>query len=120
MTWQNFVLGAVSIVFSIALIPAVIKRQGPPLISCVMTAVGTTTVIICYITLGGLWFASASTAVIAILWWILAWQEFSRGLRHAADDGTSITTVRKRTGAEALSAEEYRRHFGNLPTNNEG
>jgi len=81
MTWQSFVLGGVSIVFAVALVPAVAKKQGPPLISCIMTGLGMTAIIICYITLGGLGFAGASTSVTAALWWILAWQEFSRTRR---------------------------------------
>jgi len=78
MTWQSFVLGAVAICFSLALVPAVMKRQGPPLSSCIVTALGMMAIIVCYITLGHLWFASATLALNASIWWALAWQEFSR------------------------------------------
>ena len=33
---------------------------------------------------------------------------------------TSIEEIRKRTGTRAMSAEDFDRHFGSLPTDGEG
>jgi hypothetical protein len=33
---------------------------------------------------------------------------------------TSITAIRKRLGSEPMSAQEFERHFGDLPTDDEG
>lgn len=33
---------------------------------------------------------------------------------------TSIEEIRKRTGTKAMSAEDFDRHFGSLPTDGEG
>ncbi len=33
---------------------------------------------------------------------------------------TSIEEIRKRTGTQAMSPEDFNRHFGSLPTDDEG
>ncbi|HEX5608949.1 MAG TPA: hypothetical protein VFX45_02515 [Solirubrobacterales bacterium] len=35
-------------------------------------------------------------------------------------EATSIEEIRKRTGTSPISAEEFDRHFGSLPTDGEG
>jgi hypothetical protein len=76
MIWQDAVLTAASVSFSVALLPMVWRRQPPPLSSCLITALGLTAIVACYATLGSLDFATASTATTAALWWILAAMAF--------------------------------------------
>jgi hypothetical protein len=41
-------------------------------------------------------------------------------LIYAPDWPTSIEEIRRRTGTRAMSAEDFDRHFGSIPTDGEG
>lgn len=73
MTWQETILAAGSVVFAIALLPAVIGTSKPPIATSLMTGGVLMTFVVCYATLG-LWYAAATTFVSGSLWLVLALQ----------------------------------------------
>lgn len=76
--WQDTVLSIISITFTIALVPALYKREPPPLFSCVLTALGLTGIVICYATLGSLGWSAICTASTALCWWALAYMRLNK------------------------------------------
>lgn len=75
MIWQDIVLGFGGFVFSIALVPSIISQEKPALGTSLSTAAVLTAFVVTYITLH-LWFASLSTALTMIAWYILAVQKY--------------------------------------------
>jgi hypothetical protein len=78
MEWQDLVLGAGSVVFSIALIPSLLGREKPALGTSVLTGSALTAFIAVYASLS-LWFSTVTTAVTALCWWTLAYQKVRQG-----------------------------------------
>lgn len=71
MSWQDLTLGAVSIIFVIALVPTLRSRDLPPVSTSAITATGLYANAIVFITLG-LWFATLTCFAGAVAWSILA------------------------------------------------
>lgn len=65
--WQDIVFAAGSIVFTIALIPAIVKKQYPPISTCLLTGVMIGIYAITDLTLA-LWFSAITSAVSALIW----------------------------------------------------
>lgn len=38
--WQDYAIGAVQLVFAVSLIPSILKRQFPPVSTCLLTSAG--------------------------------------------------------------------------------
>jgi hypothetical protein len=73
MMWQDFVLAAGSILFSVALIPSIASQNKPAWQSSLLTGTILAIFAIVYTTLH-LWFSFASTLVTAGLWYVLLYQ----------------------------------------------
>jgi hypothetical protein len=74
MHWQDWALATASLVFITALIPTVLARESKPAISTsILNALVSASIAGIYLTLS-LWFASATTAVNAFLWLVIAVQ----------------------------------------------
>lgn len=71
--WQDIVLTIGQIIFIIALIPAITHKHKPPFSTGILNAIVLVTFAIVYITLS-LWFASVTTGIVAVLWFVLALQ----------------------------------------------
>jgi uncharacterized membrane protein len=81
MLWQDYVLTIGSLVFSIALVPAVMAKEKPPLSTSVPTFFFLYLFSFVYSTLS-LWLATCTSALTATLWFILAFQKW-RALKRA-------------------------------------
>jgi hypothetical protein len=66
----NIIFGIGSICFSLALLPAILKRQPPPSFTCALTAFWLWAFVICYIDLHYT-FSTIAGAVTAALWTVL-------------------------------------------------
>jgi hypothetical protein len=78
MQWQDFAITAGTITFIFALIPSIYSNNKPALATSVMTGSVLTVFTIVYITLS-LWFSAITTAITAVLWYVLSVQMFLRG-----------------------------------------
>ena len=77
MSWQDIVLSAANFVFIVALLPAVLSKEKPPVSTSLMT--GTALAVIAAVNASlDLWFASGVVSVTATLWFILAVQQWKR------------------------------------------
>jgi len=65
--WQDIVFSLGSIVFTIALIPAILERRYPPASTCVLTGVMVGVYAATDLTLE-LWFSAITSAISALLW----------------------------------------------------
>lgn len=74
MLWQDGVLTGGSAIFVIALVPSVISKDKPALSTSLMTGSVLIVFAFVYVTLS-LWFSAVTTAIIGILWFILATQK---------------------------------------------
>lgn len=75
MLWQDYVLTAGSIVFSVALIPAIKAKGKPPLSTSVPTFFFLYLFSFVYATLS-LWISTTTTAITGTMWLILAGQKY--------------------------------------------
>ncbi len=75
MIWQDVVISIGSWVAIAALIPTLLAAHKPALWSSIITALTVGTFAVCYLTLS-LWSAALSSAVLAIVWLILAIQKW--------------------------------------------
>lgn len=76
MHWQDIIFSVGAWVFAIALVPSIMHRTDKPaLSSSVLTAGFLTLYVPSYMTLH-LWVSGVSTAMVAIAWWILAYQKW--------------------------------------------
>lgn len=75
MEWQDFVLTAGTWVFIFALVPTLRAKEKPTFVTSFLT--GTTLIIfaVVYASLA-LWISVVSSALLAILWYILAIQKY--------------------------------------------
>lgn len=73
---QDYILSFGSILFVIALIPSIRAKDKPALSTSLMTAVVLTVFALTYLSLK-FWFATFSTSLTAVCWYILAWQKFT-------------------------------------------
>lgn len=69
----NLAFGIGSVCFSLALLPAVLRRQPPPFFTCALTAFWLWIFTVCYISLGYV-FSFIAGGVTAALWTVLAAQ----------------------------------------------
>jgi len=74
MIWQDYILAIIGIMFSIALIPAIRSNEKPLFVTCFINGIFLVLASICYASLFLLW-ASITSAITAICWWILAIQK---------------------------------------------
>ena len=77
MIWQDAVLSAGGLVFSIAMIPTIVGKDKPALITSVSTAIVLTAFVFTYATLE-LWFAMSTTGLTALTWYIVTFQKIRR------------------------------------------
>ncbi|MEK7583543.1 MAG: hypothetical protein AAB483_04050 [Patescibacteria group bacterium] len=75
MAWQDIILTVGSWIFAIVLIPSIRSKDKPALTSSLLTALLCTIYIAVYISLH-FWTTSISMAVLATMWWILAYQKW--------------------------------------------
>jgi hypothetical protein len=73
MEWQDVVLAIGSLSFSVALVPTIRGASKPALLTSLLTGGWLAVFTVVYATLG-LWFASISSAVTAVMWFVLAAQ----------------------------------------------
>jgi hypothetical protein len=81
MIWQDAVFSVGSIVFAIALVPATLHKDKPPLTTSIPTALVLGIFGLTYTTLN-LWYSAATTAMTCLLWTILLVQK----LRQSTPD----------------------------------
>lgn len=75
MHWQDIVLTAGSWVFTIALLPSILGKDKPPLTTSLLTGSILAIYTFTYATLS-FWLTTASTGVLCIAWFILAFQKY--------------------------------------------
>lgn len=74
MSWQDLVLGAGTLVFIVALVPSIRHdHHKPHLATSILTGLVLAVFSLTFASLS-LWFASATDAVSAAMWFILGWQ----------------------------------------------
>lgn len=76
MLWQDFVLIIGQIILAVALLPSVFGKDKPVLSTSLMSGTVVTIIAFTFVTLS-LWLTAVGTALIAILWFILAYQKYS-------------------------------------------
>jgi MFS family permease len=104
---ENLAFGIGSICFTLALVPAVLKRQPPPLFSCALTGFWLWVFCACYVGLGFA-FSAITGACTAVMWTILGFQAWR--LRRAPEPtnrlaGMSITGTGIPAGARICSCD---------------
>lgn len=77
MYWQDFILAAGSLVFTIALLPSIRSVHKPALATSTLTSAVLLTVAFTYATLS-LWFAFVTATLNCVAWLILAYQRYSK------------------------------------------
>jgi len=77
MIWQDIVIAIASWAASAALLPSLLGQDKPALSSSMFTGCIVATFGVCYATLG-LSSAAASAAVLSLLWFVLAFQQWRR------------------------------------------
>lgn len=87
MAWQDLVLGGGNIIFFIALIPSILSPHKPAIATSVMTASVLSIYSVTFFTLD-LTFSMLGSALTALAWWTLAYQEF----RKEHEEPTITTT----------------------------
>lgn len=76
MIWQDIAFTIGSIIFIIALMPAVLNERKPPLLTSLSTASVLSVFSVCYYTLD-LYFAGTAALITAIIWYLLALQVYA-------------------------------------------
>jgi cell division protein FtsW (lipid II flippase) len=80
VNWQDIVLTVANFTFVVALLPALLKDEKPPVSTSVMTAVALVAIAATNASLG-LWFAAGVVGITATLWAALAVQQWQRHRR---------------------------------------
>lgn len=65
--WQDIIFAVGSIVFTIALIPAIVEKRYPPVSTCILTGFMIGIYAVTDLTLS-LWFSAITSAISALLW----------------------------------------------------
>lgn len=65
--WQDFIFAGGSIVFTIALIPAIVEKQYPPASTCFITGTMIGVYAVADFTLA-LWFSGITSVISALVW----------------------------------------------------
>lgn len=76
-SWQDIVFSLGSIVFTMALVPAIIRKRYPPISTCVLTA----TMLIVYAVTDatlGLWFSTITTIASSIIWMVMGVKQINK------------------------------------------
>ena len=74
--WQDWVISAVSWAFVISLVPTILhKAHKPSLATSILTGIGMAVMTATYLSLG-LVAATLSASLVAVEWFILAWQRW--------------------------------------------
>ena len=75
MQWQDLVITIGQIIFSIALIPIVLSKDKPALVSSLVTGIVLCVYALTYITIQ-FWFGALMTTITGAIWLLLAYQKF--------------------------------------------
>lgn len=76
MVWQDAAFMAGGFIFAPSLVFSALQREGkPPLKTSLPTAIVLSVYLVCYSTMG-FWLAFVSTALTAVMWYILSWQRW--------------------------------------------
>ena len=78
MVWQDIVLSVGMWIFVIALIPTLRGKEKPALSTSIVTSAVLAVFVLTYATLE-LWLSTIASAVIAVLWFVLAAQKYRKG-----------------------------------------
>lgn len=76
MPWQDIIFSVGSWVFAIALVPSILSKTDKPALSSSLLTAGLLTVYIPAYASLHLWVSAVSGGVIALAWWILAYQKW--------------------------------------------
>jgi hypothetical protein len=77
MIWQDLLFAGGGIIFALALIPAILHGDKPPLATSLTTGLLLAAFVVGYATLG-LWLAAFTTAASSALWLTLAFQKVTQ------------------------------------------
>lgn len=88
MPWQEIVFSIGSFAFFIALLPSILSTEKPALWTSVMTAAFITLFAYAFFTLD-LLYSAAGQALVALGWWILAYQAFVKRKKPKVDPEVS-------------------------------
>ncbi|MEK7599533.1 MAG: hypothetical protein AAB462_00660 [Patescibacteria group bacterium] len=75
MYWQDYVLAAGSLIFTLALVPSIKSDHKPALATSLLTSAVLFTVVFTYATLS-LWFSVVSASFNCFAWLVLAFQKY--------------------------------------------
>lgn len=75
--WQDLVFSIGSVIFTIALIPAIVKRRYPPMSTCLLTSSMLIVYAITDATLN-LWFSTIASIISAIIWTFMGVKQIDR------------------------------------------
>lgn len=73
MRWQDFVIGAISIVFALGLVPSIRGSNKPAILTSLVTSIGLTVMGFVDLTLH-LWITAVICVISGVLWGVLLWQ----------------------------------------------
>lgn len=93
MHWQDIILSVGQYIFVIALLPSVFGKDKPALSSSLLTGSILAVFSVVYATLG-LWSSTIASVVVAVTWFILAWQQYRK---KANEKKNSVTNTEKPT-----------------------
>ena len=77
MVWQDLVLAVGTVLFVVALIPAILHKEKPPATTSFLTGAVLASFVIVYISLS-YWFAAIANSATATLWFIIGLQKLRR------------------------------------------
>lgn len=80
MNWQDIVLTVANFIFVVALLPAILSDEKPPVLTSVTTAIALVMIATANASLG-LWFAGATVTIASVLWLTLAVQQWRQHRR---------------------------------------
>lgn len=88
MHWQDIVFSIGSWIFALALVPSIMSKSDKPALSSSLLTAGLLT---CYVPTYAslhLWASALSGSVIALAWWILAYQKWKLNKRNNSGGDT--------------------------------
>lgn len=76
MKWQDIVIAVCQLSFLPAMMPTILGKDKPPLLTCVLNTIIVSIVVFCFVTLR-LWFAAATGLTTGFVWLTLAIQKYN-------------------------------------------
>ncbi len=101
--WQDYVLGAGSLIFTVALIPSLRSRNKPAISTSLVTFAVLVVFAITYVTLS-LWFSAFSIAINAAAWLTLAVQQS----KMKASSDTDISQALEKPAGSSSHPDQLR------------